>query len=142
MDTKKYNLVLTKETNTDHTFTQEFYDPDKHVRYCRVTWNSEFSNMLGSSSIRLMTCLLKATSNILPNIIKIEIGNSYYETLVFDDEDIRFRTNMLIRPIISRKLTEILDDVNLEDAITSIYEDEEFINAVKEVYKDYLDKEL
>ena len=31
MDTKKYNLVLIKETNTDYTFAQEFYDSDKHV---------------------------------------------------------------------------------------------------------------
>lgn len=141
MDTKKYNLVLTKETNTDYTFAQEFYDSDKHVKYYRVTWDSE-NNDISGSSMRLVAILLKAISNTLPNVVKYEIGDSYYETLGFDDEDLRFKTNMLIRPIISRKLTEILDDTNLEDAILSIYEDEEFISAVKDVYKDYLDKEV
>lgn len=141
MDTKKYNLVLIKETNTDYTFAQEFYDSDKHVKYYRVTWDSENNDIL-SNSMKLVTTSLKSISNILPNVIKYEIGDSYYETLGFDDEDLRFRTNMLIRPIISKKLTEILDDVNLEDAIISVYKDEEFISAVKEVYKDYLDKEV
>lgn len=141
MNTKKYNLVLVKETNTDYTFAQEFYDSDKHVKYYRVTWDSENNDVL-SNSMRLVTTSLKSISNILPNVIKYEIGDSYYETLGFDDEDLRFKTNMLIRPIISKKLTEILDDVNLEDAIISVYKDEEFISAVKEVYKDYLDKEV
>ena len=141
MDTKKYNLVLIKETNTDYTFAQEFYDSDKHVKYYRVTWGSENNDIL-SNSMKLVTTSLKAISNILPNVIKYEIGDSYYETLGFDDEDLRFKNNMLIRPIISKKLTDILDDVNLEDAIISIYKDEEFISAVKEVYKDYLDKEV
>lgn len=141
MDTKKYNLVLIKGTNTDYTFAQEFYDSDKHVRYYRVTWDSENNDIL-SNSMKLVTTSLKSISNILPNVIKYEIGDSYYETLGFDDEDLRFKTNMLIRPIISKKLTEILDDVNLEDAIMSVYKDEEFISAVKEVYKDYLDKEV
>lgn len=141
MDTKKYNLVLVKETNTDYTFAQEFYDSDKHVKYYRVTWDSENNDIL-SNSMKLVTTSLKAISNILPNVIKYEIGDSYYETLGFDDEDLRFKNNMLIRPIISKKLTEILDDTNLEDAIISIYKDEEFISAVKEVYKDYLDKEV
>lgn len=141
MDTKKYNLVLVKETNTDYTFAQEFYDSDKHVKYYRVTWDSENNDVL-SNSMRLVTTSLRSISNILPNVIKYGIGDSYYETLGFDDEDLRFKTNMLIRPIISKKLTEILDDVNLEDAIISIYKDEEFISAVKEVYKDYLDKEV
>lgn len=136
MDTKKYNLVLVKETNTDYTFAQEFYDSDKHVK-----WDSENNDVL-SNSMRLVTTSLRSISNILPNVIKYEIGDSYYETLGFDDEDLRFKTNMLIRPIISKKLTEILDDTNLEDAIISIYEEEEFINAVREVYKDYLDKEV
>lgn len=141
MDTKKYNLVLVKETNTDYTFAQEFYDSDKHVKYYRVTWDSENNDVL-SNSMRLVTTSLRSISNILPNVIKYEIGDSYYETLGFDDEDLRFKTNMLIRPIISKKLTEILDDTNLEDAIISVYKDEEFISAVKEVYKDYLDKEV
>lgn len=141
MDTKKYNLVLIKETNTDYTFAQEFYDSDKHVRYYRVTWDSENNDIL-SNSMKLVTTSLKSISNILPNVIKYEIGDSYYETLGFDNEDLRFKTNMLIRPIISKKLTEVLDDVNLEDAIISVYKDEEFISAVKEVYKDYLDKEV
>lgn len=141
MDTKKYNLVLIKETNTDYTFAQEFYDSDKHVKYYRVTWDSENNDIL-SNSMKLVTTSLKAISNILPNVIKYEIGDSYYETLGFDDEDLRFKNNMLIRPIISKKLTDILDDVSLEDAIISIYKDEEFISAVKEVYKDYLDKEV
>lgn len=141
MDTKKYNLVLVKETNTDYTFAQEFYDSDKHVKYYRVTWDSENNDIL-SNSMKLVTTSLRSISNILPNVIKYEIGDSYYETLGFDDEDLRFKTNMLIRPIISKKLTEILDDVNLEDAIISVYKDEEFISAVKEVYKDYLDKEV
>lgn len=141
MDTKKYNLVLVKETNTDYTFAQEFYDSDKHVKYYRVTWDSENNDVL-SNSMRLVTTSLRSISNILPNVIKYEIGDSYYETLGFDDEDLRFKTNMLIRPIISKKLTEVLDDVNLEDAIISVYKDEEFISAVKEVYKDYLDKEV
>lgn len=141
MDTKKYNLVLIKETNTDYTFAQEFYDSDKHVKYYRVTWDSENNDIL-SNSMKLVTTSLKSISNILPNVIKYEIGDSYYETLGFYDEDLRFKNNMLIRPIISKKLTDILDDVNLEDAIMSIYKDEEFISAVKEVYKDYLDKEV
>ena len=141
MDTKKYNLVLIKETNTDYTFAQEFYDSDKHVRYYRATWDSDNTDIL-SNSMKLVTTSLKSISNILPNVIKYEIGDSYYETLGFDDEDLRCKTNMLIRPIISKKLTEILDDVNLEDAIMSVYKDEEFISAVKEVYKDYLDKEV
>ena len=153
MDTSRYNFKKLNESNNDGIFHQEFIDDDKHVKYIRVTWDpSDISKEELDVALGILFDSLEIATRILPNVVKSEVGDNYYELLTFSDDDIEFNSNKLLPKIIKKAImsnSEILGDYGninyfkeLNKVIRSLPEIPEYSEAIKEIYKNYIDKEL
>lgn len=147
MDTSKYNFKKLEESNEDGVFSQKFYDEDKHVSYSRMTWLIDLNEDEKSALLSVLD-LPKVVSNVLPNVIKYEINDNSYEILSFSDDDMEFNSRKLMSKILEPYSNELIsaamkgDRIWYNKVLSQLSEDEEYIKALKEIYKDYLDKEL
>lgn len=157
IDTSKYNLVKIDENRYDDTnvFSQTFHDEDNHVSYVRVTWDPD---KMSWNTIDFLNLASKLLNNMLPGICKLEITDNSYECLMFDDDDIRYHMAKEVNPIVNKTLSEVVDDLDkillevddreeayekvISTTVDRLTNNEELKSKIKEVYKDYLNKEL
>lgn len=153
MDVSKYKegMELVSSSEENGVLTQEFYNPIHHVKYNRVAWGG--SN-IKDEDIKLIKELcsssVKFLSEVLPNAARLEIGDSYMESLYFEDDDTVFNSKVKLHGLLYKLgLKKRLTVMNLVDnetdyynAVNELTSNEEYINLLKEIYKNYLNKEL
>lgn len=151
MNIDKYNLVKDKVENDDNYFSQSFIDKDKKVRYTRISWKGEF---LEDSTKDLILSTSNLIKSILPNCIKIESEGNITEVLGVEDDDIEFRSNSELKPLVEKSMKDNMEkvlsecDSNIEPSefvsklLDRIFNNEEVINKLKDIYSKYKDIEL
>lgn len=151
MDVSKYKdgFELTEVSNENGILYHRYINKEYNVAYNRLAWTNSFKKDELDLLRKILFSQVEFLSKVLPNVVKVEMGDNHMEALYFDNDDIEFNLIAVLNPILTRLVGNRLTIRNLMDneddyneAMDILLDDEEYISAVKNVYKEFLDKEL